>query len=681
MRAQGALRWGMVRLNREPRHRDGSLGYPSMSFQVLEIALYGHNGETRSVRLRPGRLNIITGSSKTGKTALISIMDYCLGATECAIPEGVIRESVAWVALRLDVEHGQALVARRLPKRGAQASTAVYYDIGLNLALPALSDLRQTTNPDALESLLGTHAGISMNIHEPPAGQTRPALTASIRHALFYCFQQQTEVINNHYLFHKQSVEFVPQAIRDTLPYFLGAVDEDHAYKLRELREKRRALRALERKLSEFEAIRGRGLSKAQALLSEATDVGLARSLEAVDSWEGAVAALRAVSTDALPDDEEEIVAGGEEFERLLGERRRLSDEVIRLRDQLRAAESLAEDRDGFSEEAGAQLLRLRSIDLLDDTGGSDDPLCPLCRSPLREADLPPTIREIHRSIADLDSQMRGIEERSPMMQGVIDSLSSRVGDLQNQLRENREALDAIQASNARLQAIEDHRARRSHVLGRLGLYLESVPELEDSSSLRREMNVLKEQIRVLEEELSPELVESRVDSIMSILSRDMSRWAQEFRLEHSEHPFRLDPKRLTVVADSTSAPVPMDRMGSGANWVGCHVIAHLALHKWFAGQARPVPRFLFIDQPSQAYFPEDADWQGDSLAQGGEDREAVARMYRLALSELEASGGTFQIIVTDHANFNEPWFQNCIVERWREGQRLVPDGWPARER
>ena len=152
-------------------------------------------------------------------------------------------------------------------------------------------------------------------------------------------------------------------------------------------------------------------------------------------------------------------------------------------------------------------------------------------------------------------------------------------------------------------------------------------------------MNILKEQISVLEEGLSPELVEGRVASIMSILSRDMSRWAQEFRLEHSEHPFRLDPKRLTVVADATSAPIPMDRMGSGANWVGCHIIAHLALHKWFASQARPVPRFLFIDQPSQAYFPEDSDWQGDSPAQGGEDRELQRQMRSRIKRQLRAGG------------------------------------------
>ena len=649
-----------------------------MSFQLLEIVLYGHHGATRVVRLRPGQLNIITGSSKTGKTALIPIMDYCLGATECAIPEGVIRESVAWVALRLDVEDGQVLVARRLPRPGALSSTDVYYDIGLDLELPALSELSQTTNPRALEGLLGTHAGISMNIHEPPDGQTRHALTAGIRHALFYCFQQQTEVINNQHLFHKQSEQFIPQAIRDTLPYFLGAVDQDHALKLAERREKRRALNALERKLAELEAVRGRGLSKAQALLAEAMDLGLGRSLGVVESWDAAVAALKIISSDFLPDDdEEEVVSKGDEFERLQDERRRLSDEMVRLRDQAQAAEALVKDRDDFSEEGEAQVLRLRSIDLLVDNDGAEAHSCPLCRTPLNEADLPPTIREIRNSVTELESQMRGIEERSPMMQEVIGSLSSRRRDVQNRMRENREALDAIQASNARLQAIEDHRARRSHVLGRVGLYLESLPELEDSSDLRREMEILKEEISVLEESLAPEVVERRVDSIMSILSRDMSLWARELRLEHSAHPFRLDPKRLTVVADATVAPIPMDRMGSGANWVGCHIIAHLALHKWFASQACPVPRFLFIDQPSQAYFPEDSDWQGDSPARG-EDREAVARMYRLILGQIGASNGV-QVIITDHANFNEPWFQNCLIERWREGQKLVPDGWPTR--
>jgi Protein of unknown function (DUF3732) len=217
---------------------------------------------------------------------------------------------------------------------------------------------------------------------------------------------------------------------------------------------------------------------------------------------------------------------------------------------------------------------------------------------------------------------------------------------------------------------------RRAHVLGRIGLYLESLPHLEDTSELKSAIAVLKEQIAQLEEELSDEVVQDRIQSFLSNLSRDMSEWACELRLEHSEHPLRLDLKRLTVVADDDNGPIPMERMGSGENWVGYHLIAHFALHKWFVGHDRPVPRFLFIDQPSQVYFPEDRDWTQSAEDTPGEDRQAVSRMYQLALKLAEELTPSFQIIMTDHLNINEEWFQDCVVERWREGQKLVPPEW-----
>ena len=85
---------------------------------------------------------------------------------------------------------------------------------------------------------------------------------------------------------------------------------------------------------------------------------------------------------------------------------------------------------------------------------------------------------------------------------------------------------------------------------------------------------------------------------------------------------------------------------------------------------------FLFIDQPSQVYFPEDRDWDEASKGERGEDREAVCRMYQLALKVVERLSPALQIIITDHANIDEPWFQDCVVERWREGDKLVPPKW-----
>lgn len=68
-------------------------------------------------------------------------------------------------------------------------------------------------------------------------------------------------------------------------------------------------------------------------------------------------------------------------------------------------------------------------------------------------------------------------------------------------------------------------------------------------------------------------------------------------------------------------------------NWAHYHLIAHFALHNWFVTRQRPVPRFVFIDQPSQVYFPEDEDWQRQENGTSGigEDRQKVERMYKLA--------------------------------------------------
>ena len=647
-----------------------------MSFQILDIVLYGFNREMRVISLKPGQLNIITGASKTGKTALIEIIDYCLGASECGVPEGIIRQAVEWVGMRLQVSEGHVFVARRLPAAGYTTSSDVYYTIGKDVALPDYEALGQTTNPKALEGLLTAHAGISENVHEPPAGQTRSPLTASIRHALFYCFQQQSEIISNKHLFHKQSEQWIPQAIKDTIPYFLGAVDDEHVSKMAELRRLRHEMRGLERKLAEHEAVRGRGITRARGLLMEAIDIGLRPSGIVPEEWEECVSRLNEINSQPLPAEEEQIMAEGDEFERLQQERQQLTHDLHRIKEQLLAAQALSSDRQGYSREADAQLTRLRSIELFEGEEDVNHGVCPLCQSQLDDNQTPPSITDLWQSMFELKSQVRSVEERSPQMQQVIRTLEERLQEAKRKLQENREALEAVQASNRRLQAFRDRTAKRAHVLGRIGLYLESLPALEDTSDLKREIQELHEQIYQLEEELSDEAVQDRIQSYLSILARDMSQWARELRLEHSEHPLRLDLKRLTVVADGNEGPIPMERMGSGENWVGYHLIAHFALHKWFVRRNRPVPRFLFIDQPSQVYFPEDQDWEQAGEGERGEDREAVSRMYRLALQVVQELSPAFQVIITDHANISEPWFQDCIIERWREGQKLVPPEW-----
>ncbi len=59
---------------------------------------------------------------------------------------------------------------------------------------------------------------------------------------------------------------FLPAAIRDGLPYFLGAVDERHVLTLRRYQDARARLRKLERELTESQALSDQTSSTVQSL-------------------------------------------------------------------------------------------------------------------------------------------------------------------------------------------------------------------------------------------------------------------------------------------------------------------------------------------------------------------------------------------------------------------------------
>jgi DNA repair exonuclease SbcCD ATPase subunit len=651
-----------------------------MSFQISDIVLYGFNEKRRILKLNPGKFNIITGASKTGKSALIEIVDFCLGSEKCKIPEGVIRKNVQWVGLRLNLTEGQAFIARQLPERGQVYAPNIYYDIQNEVSIPEYEQLKQTITLDALNDILTQHAGISENINQPPEGQTRRPLSANIRHALFYTFQQQSEVISNKQLFHKQSEPFVPQAIKDTLPYFLGAIDNNHVEKLSLLRQLRQKLKVLERKLAEEESIRGSGNSRAQLLFTEADNMGMFDSEKKPESWDDYINALKEVVEKPV-NPENEIQREDITYAELQKERDELVYRQKTIREQINSIESLINDKKDFNTEIDSHLARLRSINIFEPENQDPDGAakCPLCNTSISPETLP-SIEKIKNSAQKFEKQIRSSEERSTKFDETLRTLKENFNQIKELLRVNRERMYALQESDKKLEEFTDRSNRRAYILGRIQLYLESVPNVSSKSNLNEEISKVSEQIKQLENDLSPEKLQAKLTSILSLISLDITKWAKEMQLEHSENPLRLDFNSLTVVADTADGPIPMDSMGSGENWVGLHMIVHLALHSWYAKKDRPVPRFLFIDQPSQVYFPADPNSGGSDAEQSNEDWNAVKRMFKMALDVVTALNPNFQVIITDHADIAEEWFQNSVIERWRGNKKLVPVDWYSQE-
>jgi prefoldin subunit 5 len=303
--------------------------------------------------------------------------------------------------------------------------------------------------------------------------------------------------------------------------------------------------------------------------------------------------------------------------------------------------------------------------------------ICPLCSQTIENGSEIPGVVEVKATFESLSSRLDSVVRATPQVERAVAELDERLRKIQERLSTNRLEMEAVRDADERVALTQDDATKRVHILGRISLYLESLPDLPDTQALNQEVESLRAQASILESELSDELVRERLDSVTSILSQRMTKWARELELEHSTSPLRFDLKNLTIVADTADGPVPMARMGSGENWVGYHLIAHLALHQWFVERALPVPHFLFFDQPSQVYFPSEKDVDGSLSVVSEDDRVAVSRMFQLIFTAVRAVAPGLQVIVTEHADINEEWYHTAVIERWRGGLKLIPEDWP----
>lgn len=643
-----------------------------MSLQIAKIILYSRKGEVRELEFKRGGFNVLTGASKTGKSAIIDIVDYCTGRSECNVADGVIRRYVGWYAILFQLNGSQIFVARRNPDVGERTSPDVYLDRGAVISTPPVSILTKNITVGALEKFLGAAIGISENEHRPPL-PTRDPLEANFRHALLFSFQDQNDIDSKQRLFHRQGEDFISQAIKDTLPYFLGAIDEDRLLKQAQLDQARRQLRQLERKLREAETIDSSSYPRAQALLDEAKQVGLVDERTIATTYEAVIEILKRITRNDQIRSEVVMADGEDMLASLRAERQGLRNGLERVNAEIRSTRTFTLETSGYEREAKEQRARLSAVGLIR-SNGDDAAVCPVCESHL---DNPaPTVAQIERSLRDLSDQLEAVEAENPRLQARLASLLAEETTLQEHLRDNQLRINARIQENEILRVQQENFILQARAIGKISQYIETASTGDTGSNLRKQIEVARSLVALLEAELDPEAIREKLSAFTNIIGRYMNEYSEKLDLEHRGSQLRLDIRNLTVVADTLDGPVSLFRMGSAENWVGYHVLAHLALHKWFRQKNRPVPGFIMFDQPSQAHYPPDRDAEGSLDVLKDEDQTAVFQLFKLISDAAAELAPHLQIIIMDHADLQQDWFQNAVVERWRQGKKLVPLSW-----
>lgn len=636
-----------------------------MNVQLKQIILFLKNGKIRILSFKLNTLNIITGGSKTGKSALIHIVNYCMAASKSSIPAGVIPNNTLWYGIILSKKSEEIFIARKNPKNGFLTSEEIYIERGKRINIENNTELSQNINLEGLTTVLNEFCNITEYSHEPKPNQTRQTGLANISKALIYCFQEQGEIANKNLLFHRQGEPFLPQSIKDYMPYFLGAVSLDFLAKQDELKKLKIELNKIEsEETKNFKNIDNE-VSTAHSMITEAISAGL---LDQDTEFSADFAEIKQILLNAIENINENRIPESQsqdELNRLNSIHNNLREEYKKISEDIEEYKNLQLNASGYSNENREQKSRLESIGLIPEKL-SLNPTCPLCNSKLNKKI--PTVIEINKNLRRINQQLDELSSDLPHLQKLINRSAEKKEILKNDLNQINQQIISLKNSTIRIQKFNDQQNLKNLVRGRISYYYDTIKDFIPNKPENSNLILLKEKISNLETQIENESIDQKLNSILSLISSEISKVAKNLKLEHSEYPFRFDLKKLTVVADTKEGPIPMNTMGSGENWVSIHLITYLVFHKWFAEQKLPIPNFIFFDQPTQAFFPP----QTRDKKVKNTDNISVIKMFKLLESFVKNAG--FQIILTDHADLPYPWYQKHVVEKWWDGKlKLIP--------
>lgn len=646
-------------------------------WNIWKIILYSHDNRRTDIVFDLEKVNIITGDSQTGKSALPEIIDYVLGSSECHIPS-YVRRSISWAGILWKKNETEFAMFREIPRAPKNSSGTMYCLKGKNIVIPSnTSDMQPLTNVEGalgqFERLLGIG---NMKSENYDTGRARK--TISLRSAVPYMLQDDNIIINKTTLIRGTEEYQRRQTIIDALPYYLGIIDEQTMAKEVELRILQKELRLLEKNSSEDDQISTS--IKSNTLLYEAAELGLSSPpklgmpetkinamLEDVRRW-----------TPLSPNTEAE-----DTLSTLYDQLSMTQAEILTIKRKINFARKSVEDASHFNDTSQRQKQRLEVINIFKNPV---DPItCPLCQQNLQKKNKP--ITNIIAATERIWSDLKSIEKERPKLDNDINRLKENLSVAEENMRIIQAEISALVKENDNYESGLGLNDRRNRLIGKIELYLNSVNKVasERIPVFKNNLPILRERVESLLKELN---IEARKEALENA-ERRIGDIAKDIISQLPfEQRFRDKPIFLNLRDFKAGVSLPyrieyMRDVGSDENYLSLHVSILLALHRHFAELNRPVPGVLLFDQLSRPYFPSDKEPSIVEIEneEMDNDRKSLLQYFDFLFKEVER-GESMQIIVIEHAYFrNYPEYVKAVKKKWKKGiDGLIPLGWPERD-
>lgn len=656
-----------------------------MRAYIKYIGIVDRDDHTHAVEFFTG-INIVTGRSSTGKSALIEIFDYCFGSSEYTVPEGVITEAAAIYFVIFSIKNSFLVLGRKPnDKHGF---------IKEETTLPQLKDFTigyfESSYFLSLKDFnveLGRYFGIDISdtdedlaqraFRKNQAKKPRP----SIRNFTTFMLQHQNLVANKHSLFYRFDENTKREQTIEQFKIFAGFVDQEYFTKSQELNKLEQDLNRLKLKQNIYVTNREAKKEEINNLLKEyvaitgidLSEIHLDHIIQAPQRFIEKIQE----SDIAIDENSNKYI---DQLKQLEVDKNRTLGRIRMLTNKLREIEQSVAYAETYKNTVGTIIeVKETKVHLSQ---------CPFCshnnESLIEEAN------QLQEAIHWLNAELN----KTPYM---LDSFESERKKIQEEIEQEKKVLWNINQKIGSILKIANE-LQQNRSLAEQGLKIrlkiESILETFVSEHLKidEQIDEVSQKIETIKAYMQDNYnLDDKLHKASLYINQQMNELGGNLDFEDSYKPINLhfDINSFELYhKKQDGTKVYLRSMGSGANWLYCHLSLFMGLNRYFCylGDRCLIPPILFLDQPSQVYFPvsikddnEFFDAKALKEKEGIEnydidDMKAVENFF----SELVAFCNKTihetevfpQIIITDHAdklNLTNADFETLVHgRRWR---------------
>lgn len=642
-----------------------------MKSYIKAIIIFNENDEKRLVPLKQG-VNIITGESKTGKSALVEIIDYCMCSTRCTIPKGKITDFSYLYVLVLDIGDNTYIIARyNWDNGGKMYFSKEEKDFNYKaLSLGYFSEKHTLTYKDAQYEI---ECALGLFVTNMATDADQQGKKASLRNMVSYLFQHQNLMASKFALFYRFSDYYKRKDTIDQFPVFAGMISQEYYSDLIQLNTLKAQLKQKYKKQKANE--------KSTAYIKENLSPLLADYFALLEKdFDDKISAQKMLKMASnLPEFDDTQLFGESKIAARYSE---LNEELEELRNEEREILLKIKNVDNASKtgnEFTEMLMDLKQQTTVAQIEASEY-TCPLCGHDCQE--IAENDSQLIEATEWLDNELKITEKCTADFSEDVRKLKDEHSRIDAKIKEVWKQIKTIEQKFISSKALVSKREKVNYAKARIALYA----EMSDSGifeTVDEDIDELKEKIKQLEEKIQGFDVDTKKAKAQAFLSENMNRLSLSLDFEDEYRPINLNFGLIDETFDiyqyqNNREKIHLYEMGSGANWVSCHIALFLSFLRYFAKQNNsPMPLFMFFDQPSQVYFPQ-GDSKDDEVTQA--DLMAVNKMYKTIFDEInsigEDTGILPQIIIVDHVDGKnlecKEEFEGYIRCNWRNKTGLI---------